>query len=150
VLANWAKLKAAEKAKKGKHGALHGIPRSAPALLRATRAGEKASAVGFDWPDAAGPRAKVNEEMAELDAACKNGDRAEMHHELGDALLALTNLGRKLGLDPEQALRDADDRFGRRFRHVEETLAAQGRAVADASADEQDRLWEDAKRIERG
>jgi MazG family protein len=150
VLANWAKLKAAEKARKGKHGALHGIPRSAPALLRATRAGEKASAVGFDWPDATGPRAKVNEEMAELDAACKNGDRAEMHHELGDALLALTNLGRKLGLDPERALRDADDRFGRRFRHVEEALAAQGRAIADASADEQDRLWEDAKRIERG
>jgi MazG family protein len=150
VLANWAKLKAAEKAEKGKHGALHGIPRSAPALLRATRAGEKASAVGFDWPDATGPRAKVDEEMAELDAACKGGDRAEMHHELGDALLALTNLARKLGLDAEQALRDADDRFGRRFRHIEETLVAQGRAVADAAPDEQDRLWEDAKRIERG
>ena len=63
VLSNWAKLKAAEKAEKGKHGALHGIPASAPALLRATRAGEKAGAVGFDWPDADGPRAKVDEEL---------------------------------------------------------------------------------------
>ena len=69
VLANWAKLKAAEKAEKGKHGALDGIPASAPALLRATRAGEKAGAVGFDWTDADGPRAKVDEELAELDEA---------------------------------------------------------------------------------
>ena len=69
VLTNWAKLKAEEKAEKGKHGALHGIPASAPALLRATRAGEKAGAVGFDWPDADGPRAKVDEELAELDEA---------------------------------------------------------------------------------
>ena len=150
VLANWAKLKAVEKAEKGKHGALHGIPRSAPALLRATRAGEKASAVGFDWPDAVGPRAKVNEELTGLDEACRSGNRAEMEHELGDTLLAVANLARKLGVDAEQALRDATDRFGTRFRHIEETLAGQGRAVADASAEEQDRLWESAKRTERG
>src|SRR5689334_12433256 len=78
VLANWAKLKAAEKAEKGKHGALDGIPASAPALLRATRAGEKAGAVGFDWPDADGPRAKVDEELGELDRARADGDRAAM------------------------------------------------------------------------
>jgi tetrapyrrole methylase family protein/MazG family protein len=150
VLANWAKLKAAEKAEKGKHGALHGIPRSAPALLRATRAGEKASAVGFDWPDADGPRAKVDEELREFDAARKQGDREQMQSELGDVLLAITNLARKLGLDAEQALRDADDRFGRRFRYIEEALAAEGRAVGDASPAEQDRLWEAAKRAERG
>jgi MazG family protein len=150
VLSNWAKLKAAEKAEKGKHGALHGIPRSAPALLRATRAGEKAGAVGFDWPDADGPRAKIEEELRELDAARAHGDREEMQRELGDVLFAVTNLARKLGLDAEQALRDATDRFGRRFRHVEETLAAGGRAVADASPEEQDRLWEAAKRAERG
>jgi MazG family protein len=150
VLANWAKLKAAEKAEKGKHGALHGIPRSAPALLRATRAGEKASAVGFDWPDADGPRAKVDEELREFDAARKQGDRQQMQSELGDVLLAITNLARKLGLDAEQALRDADDRFGRRFRYIEEALAAEGRALGDASPAEQDRLWEAAKRAERG
>jgi MazG family protein len=148
VLANWAKLKAVEKAEKGKHGALDGIPRSAPALLRATRAGEKAGAVGFDWPDAEGPRAKVDEEMAELDEARRGGDRAEMQRELGDALFALVNLARKLGLDAEQALRDATDRFASRFRHVETALAAQGRAVADAGPQEQERLWQTAKRAE--
>jgi MazG family protein len=148
VLSNWAKLKAAEKSEKGKHGALHGIPQSAPALLRATRAGEKAGAVGFDWPDADGPRAKVDEELGELDEARRRGDRDEMQRELGDALFALTNLARKLGLDAEQALRGATDRFARRFGHLETGLAAEGRAVSDAGAEEQDRLWEAAKRAE--
>jgi MazG family protein len=148
VLANWAKLKAVEKAEKGKHGALDGIPRSAPALLRATRAGEKAGAVGFDWPDADGPRAKIDEELGELDEARRAGDRAHMQRELGDTLFALVNLARKLGLDAEQALREATDRFATRFRHVETTLAAEGRAVSDANPEEQERLWQSAKRAE--
>jgi tetrapyrrole methylase family protein/MazG family protein len=148
VLANWAKLKAVEKAEKGKHGALHGIPASAPALLRATRAGEKAGAVGFDWTDADGPRAKVDEELAELDEARRDGDRSAMQRELGDTLFALTNLARRLGLDAEQALRDSTDRFASRFRHVELALAAEGRAISDAGPEEQDRLWRAAKRAE--
>jgi tetrapyrrole methylase family protein/MazG family protein len=145
VLANWAKLKAAEKAEKGKLGALDGIPKSAPALLRATRAGEKAGAVGFDWPDATGPRAKIDEELAELDQACRSGDRDEMAKELGDVLQAVTNLARKLGIDAEAALRASTDRFAQRFAHIEGALAAQGRAVGDAAPDEQDRLWREAK-----
>jgi MazG family protein len=148
VLANWAKLKAKEKAKKGKHGALDGVPKSAPALLRATRTGEKAGAVGFDWTDAEGPRAKIEEELREFDEARGGGDRARMQEELGDLLFATVNLARKLGLDAEQGLRDATDRFARRFDHLERTLAAQGRAVADAPPAEQDRLWEEAKRAE--
>ncbi len=148
VLANWAKLKAKEKAKKGKHGALDGVPQSAPALLRATRTGEKAGAVGFDWPDADGPRAKIDEELGEFDEARRGGDKGRMQEELGDLLFATVNLARKLGLDAEQALRDATDRFARRFGHLERTLAGQGRALADAPADEQDRLWEAAKRAE--
>jgi MazG family protein len=148
VLANWAKLKAEEKAEKGKHGALDGIPRSAPSLLRATRAGEKAGAVGFDWTDADGPRAKVDEELRELDEARGKGDRARMHDELGDVLFAITNLARKLGLDAEQALRDATDRFAQRFRFLETTLAAEGRAIRDADPEEQERLWQAAKRAE--
>src|SRR4029079_14433594 len=83
VLANWAKLKAAEKAEKGKHGGRAGIPKSAPALLRATRAGEKAGAVGFDWTDADGPRVKVDEEVEEFDAARAGGERAQMQRALG-------------------------------------------------------------------
>ena len=148
VLANWAKLKATEKAEKGKHGALHGIPRSAPALLRATRAGEKAGAVGFDFPDADGPRAKVDEELREFDEARARGDAAEMSRELGDVLFALVNLGRKLNLDPEMALRDATDRFATRFRHIETTLEKDGRAVSSGSPEELDRLWEAAKALE--
>jgi tetrapyrrole methylase family protein / MazG family protein len=148
VLSNWAKVKATEKAEKGKHGALDGIPRSAPALLRATRAGEKAGAVGFDFADADAARAKVDEELRELDQARRRGDRAEITRELGDTLFALVNLGRKLNLDPESALRDATEKFARRFAVVETALAAQGRAVADASPEEQDRLWESAKAAE--
>jgi ATP diphosphatase len=87
----------------------------------------------------------VDEELRELDEARARGDRDEMSRELGDALFALVNLGRKLGLDPESALRAATDRFARRFGHVEAALAGQGRAVADADAAEQDRLWEAAK-----
>ena len=149
ALASWAKLKATEKAKKGKKGALDGIPRSAPALVRAMRAGEKAGAVGFDWPDAAGVRDKVNEELAEFDEACANQDRAAMTAELGDLLFAIVNLARKLHLDAEHALREATDRFGRRFRHMEEKLEAEGRTVKSASAEEQDALWEAAKSAER-
>jgi tetrapyrrole methylase family protein / MazG family protein len=148
VLANWAKLKAVEKAEKGKHGALDGIPQSAPALLRATRAGEKAGAVGFDWTDAEGPRAKIEEELRELDEARRGGDRAAMQRELGDLLFSTVNLARRLGLDAEQALRDATDRFAGRFGHVERTLAGQGRAIADASPEEHERLWQAAKRAE--
>ena len=148
VLANWAKLKAKEKAEKGKHGALDGVPKTAPALLRATRTGEKAGAVGFDWPDADGPRAKVDEELREFDEARRGGDRGRMQEELGDLLFATVNLARKLGLDAEQALRDATDRFARRFGHLEKALAGEGRAVSDAPPDEQDRLWEAAKRAE--
>ena len=145
ALASWARLKAEEKAEKGKKGALDGIPRSAPALLRAARTGEKASAVGFDWPDAAGPREKVTEELAELDHALAAGNRPEITAELGDTLFALVNLARKLDIDAESALRAANDRFTRRFEHMESALAAQGRAVKDAGAEEQDRLWRAAK-----
>src|SRR5262249_55011930 len=97
VLANWAKLKAAEKAEQAAKrkaktsGALDGIPRTAPALLRAQRAGEKAGAVGFDWPDAKGPRTKIDEELREFDEAWARGDRTEMQRELGDALQAIVN-----------------------------------------------------------
>lgn len=146
ALASWAKLKASEKAKKGKKGALHGIPRSAPALVRAMRAGEKAGAVGFDWPDTAGVRDKVREELAEFDEACRSSDRTAMSRELGDLLFAIVNLARKLDLDAEHDLREATERFGRRFAYMEQQLEAQGRTVKEASPEEQNALWEEAKK----
>ncbi len=149
VLANWAKLKATEKARKGKHGALDGIPRSAPALLRATRAGEKAGAVGFDFADADGARVRLNDELREFDEARAGGDRVEMGRELGDVLFTLVNLGRKLSLDPESELREATDRFARRFGWIESALAAKGQTIGMAPPEEQDRLWEAAKEVEK-
>jgi len=145
ALASWATQKAEEKKQKGRVSALDGIPRSAPALIRAFRAGEKASGVGFDWPDAEGPRAKVDEELAELDSARAAGDRQQMERELGDVLFALTNLARKLGLDAEGALRGSSERFSRRFMHMEAAVAAEGRRLAELPLDEQNRLWDAAK-----
>jgi tetrapyrrole methylase family protein / MazG family protein len=145
ALASWARLKAEEKAERGKKGALHGIPRSAPALIRAFRTGEKAAAVGFDWPDPAGVREKVNEELGELDRAIAAGDRAEIGRELGDTLFALVNLARKLGVDAEDCLSGTIRRFSQRFEHMEGAAEGQSRRLADLSADEQNGLWENAK-----
>jgi MazG family protein len=150
VLVQWAALKREEKRKKGGgQSALEGVPRELPALARADRLTEKASRVGFDWPDPAGARAKVAEELAELDAAIASGDRAAMEHELGDALFALANLGRKLGLAPEEALRATVGRFVSRFTHVERRLEAAGVPPGTAPLEEMDRLWDEAKDLER-
>lgn len=145
VLANWSVLKQKEKAEKGKHGALDGVPRSAPALLRAARVGDKAAAVGFDWPDLEGPRQKINEELAELDAAAKAGDAREIEHELGDVLFSVVNYARKLGIDPENALRGTVERFSGRFRHMEQSLEAEGKQVRGTPLAELDARWEAAK-----
>ncbi len=149
VLKQWAALKREEKRKKGGGlGALEGVPRELPGLARADRLTEKASRVGFDWPDATGARAKVTEELAELDEAITAGDRAGIEAELGDTLFALANLGRKLGVAPEEALRGSVGRFIFRFTHIEEVLAARGVAPGTASLEEMDRLWDEAKSLE--
>jgi MazG family protein len=149
VLTQWAALKREEKRKKGGGlSALEGVPRELPALARADRLTEKASRVGFDWPDAAGARAKVTEELGELDEAMASGDRAEIEHELGDTLFALANLARKLGVAPEEALRGTVGRFISRFTHIEAVLAARGVPPGTTPLTELDRLWEDAKRLE--
>jgi MazG family protein len=146
VLANWEDLKKKEKAQRG---VLGGLPRSLPALRWAQRAGEKASHVGFDWPDAEGPRAKVSEEIIELDEAIAKGSRDEIEHELGDVLFSLCNLARKLGLDGEDALRKANARFASRFAVVERRAEASGRAMREHSLEELDAYWNDAKSEER-
>src|SRR5512137_1573148 len=149
VLKQWAALKREEKRKKGGgQSALEGVPRELPALARADRLTEKASRVGFDWPDAAGARAKVAEELGELDEAIASGRRADVEHELGDALFALANLGRKLGVAPEEALRGSVARFIGRFTHVERELERRGVAPGTASLEEMDRLWDEAKALE--
>jgi tetrapyrrole methylase family protein/MazG family protein len=149
VLRQWAALKREEKRKKGGGlSALEGVPRELPALARADRLTEKASRVGFDWPDAAGARAKVDEELGELDEAIASGQHPAIEHELGDALFALANLGRKLGVAPEEALRGSVARFIDRFTHVERELERRGVAPGTASLEEMDRLWDEAKALE--
>jgi MazG family protein len=150
VLRQWAALKRKEKeAKGGGKSVLEGVPREMPALARAERLSEKASRVGFDWPDASGARAKVDEELGELDASIASGDRAAIEHELGDLLFAVANLARKLSLAPEEALRGAIGRFIQRFEHVERGLERAGVPHGQATLEHMDELWNEAKAIAR-
>jgi MazG family protein len=122
VLRNWEKLKAQEKKSKGKEGVLSGVPRSLPALTRSQRIGEKVARVGFDWDDKDGSRAKVNEELRELDDAIAKKDSAAIEEEMGDVLFALVNLSRHIDVDAEGALRRTIDKFTTRFAHVEKRV----------------------------
>jgi uncharacterized protein YabN with tetrapyrrole methylase and pyrophosphatase domain len=148
VLTNWEKIKAAEK--KGR-GVLEGVPRSLPALTRAQRIGEKVSRVGFDWSDARGSRAKVTEELAELDQAIAAGDAGAVEDEMGDVLFALVNLARHTKVDAEGALRRTIDRFTRRFGHVEGQVKAKhgGWNEPPLPLATLDAYWDEAKALER-
>jgi MazG family protein len=150
VLRQWAALKREEKKAKGRgESVLEGVPREMPALARADRLTEKASRVGFDWPDPAGAREKLREELAELDEAVAAGDRDAIEHELGDVLFAAANLARKLGIAPEEALRGTVARFVSRFGHVERELARRGVPHGEATLAQMDALWDEAKALER-
>jgi MazG family protein len=142
----WEQHKRAERAAKGEGtGALDGVTLGLPALTRATKLGSRAAKVGFDWADASGVVAKVREELAEMQDEIDRGDRARTHEEMGDLLFALAQAGRHLGVDAEAALRDANAKFERRFRHVEVTLAAGGQTPADVDMDRLESLWVRAK-----
>ncbi len=147
VLANWGKIKAAEHVEKGKkRRILDGVPKQLPALLRAQRLGEKAAAVGFDWPDAKGVRDKIAEELREIDEAIAEGDPKQIEHEIGDLLLAVSRYAAKLGVAPEDALRSALSRFTHRFEAIEDRVEGSGRDVKDVPLDELDRYWNEAKK----
>lgn len=148
VLRQWVELKRKEnEAKGGGKSVLEGVPREMPALARAERLTEKASRVGFDWPDASGARAKLGEELGELDEAIASGDRGRIEDELGDLLFAGANLARKLGIPPEEALRRTLGRFVSRFHYIEASLAERGLRAGEATLEEMDRLWEEAKGV---
>lgn len=151
VIQNWAKLKADErKAKTGKAGSvLDGVPSAAPALQRAERLTEKASRIGFDWPDVSGAREKVDEELKELDEAIASKDRDAIEHELGDVLFALANVGRKVNCPPEDALRMTNKRFTARFHHVEAKLHEAGIPFGEATLKQMDLFWDEAKAAEK-
>ena len=144
---SWERLKAAEKAVHGPAGTLDDVPLALPALTRAAKLGKRAARAGFDWPDAAGPRGKVAEELAELDEAVAGGGPADaVEGEVGDLLFALVNYARHLGVDPEAALRRSNEKFVRRFRHVERRLTEAG--AIGAGLEQLDAWWEEAKAAE--
>lgn len=143
VLRNWERIKAAERGPGG--SAIDGVPRALPALQRAERLGEKASRVGFDWPDAAAVLAKVDEERSEVAAALAAGDGAALRREIGDLLFAVASFARRLDVEPEAALSEALDRFSARFRHAEAAARAAGDDLAALDAEALDRLWQAAK-----
>jgi ATP diphosphatase len=138
----WEQIKAEERGAKGHESALDGIAGALPALMRAEKLQKRAARTGFDWPDPSGARAKIDEELAEVEAAATHDDRAE---EIGDLLFAAVNWARKLGVDPEVALRAANAKFERRFRAME---AEAGEAFPTLSLDAQEELWQRAKAAE--
>ena len=146
AISAWEARKA--KASPGRDSALDGVPGALPALLRAHRISEKAGVVGFDWPDRDGVRAKVSEELAELDAALAAGDEDQIGEEFGDLLFSLVNLGRHLPVGAEEALRMATDKFERRFRALERTARAEGQSVHEMRSEDLEALWQRAKEAE--
>jgi len=150
VLAQWDQIKAAEKQEKGavKKRVLDGIP-AAPALVRAQKIGHRCGKVGFDWPGWEGSFAKVEEEVTEVLGAVKAQDSQQVHKEVGDLLLAVVNLSRKLGVDAENALVDATQRFEQRFAIVEDRLADRGKTPQQSNLEEMDALWNEAKKSVR-
>jgi MazG family protein len=128
--------------------ALDGVAAGLPALMRAIKLQRRAARVGFDWPNAAGVFAKIDEELSEIKSEIHNsGPPERVQDEIGDLLFAVVNLARHLEVDPESALRHANGKFERRFRQVEDQLAAAGRKPADASLDELEALWQRAKSL---
>lgn len=142
VKARWEAIKQEERAAKGAQGLLADVPLNLPALSRAAKLQKRAATVGFDWDDVYGPIAKVREELLEVEAELDSGDQAALEEELGDLLFAVVNIARYQKIDPEQALRRANQKFEQRFNYIERHAAA---PLAQTGIDEMNRLWDEAK-----
>ena len=149
VKEQWERIKTRERAGTPERATLlDGIPEALPSLLRASRIGARTANVGFDWDEPGAVIDKVDEELAELRQAVASADPTHIEEELGDLLFTVANLARKLRVDPESALRAANGKFTRRFRAIEQRLAARGRALHDATPEELEREWQAVKREE--
>ena len=144
----WELQKRQERAAKQETGVLAGIPVALPALTRAQKLAARAARVGFDWPDAEAVLEKLDEEVAELRAELPGADKARLQDEVGDMLFVLVNLARKLDLDAEACLRQANAKFSRRFNGVESKFASEGRALAETTLAEMEAAWGIVKREE--
>jgi MazG family protein len=146
----WADIKRRERAARPQapQGLLDDVPRALPALMRAIKLQNRAAEVGFDWPSAVFVTDKIAEETRELAEAASSKDPAKTAEEFGDLLFAMANLARHLKLDPEDALRAANAKFMRRFKAIETGLAARGQTLEEATLNEMEALWQEAKRAE--
>jgi nucleoside triphosphate diphosphatase len=148
----WETLKAAERlaANDGRPSSeLADVPLGLPALTRAKKLQKRAARVGFDWPNTDGVRAKIMEELNEVDAAISGGSVAEIEEEIGDLLFACVNWARHLNVEPESALRSASHKFTRRFQYIEAKLAQAGLKFENTSLARMDQLWDEAKWAEK-
>jgi MazG family protein len=147
VKLRWDEIKAEEKREKNQAPELlEPVPRSLPALVEATQLTSRAAGVGFDWQNADQVLEKLDEELKELAAARQGAGREELEGELGDVLFVLVNLARFLAVDPEQALRKTNRKFRERFGHIERRLKEAGKSPSEATLEEMDALWNEAKR----
>jgi MazG family protein len=144
----WGDVKAAEKKDKGKDDTtlLGGVPRALPALVEAQQIASRAAGVGFDWENAEQVIDKLHEELAELNEARKDATHDRLEDELGDMLFVIVNLARFVKVDPEQALRRTNAKFRERFGFIEQKLTEQGKTLKEATLDEMEALWQEAKR----
>lgn len=143
---SWERIKAEERVARDDDSALAGIARALPALKRAQKLGKRASLVGFDWPNRRGVRDKIHEEFEELEGAVGTSSRAAIEEEFGDLLFAVVNLARHLDVDPEEVLTAANYKFERRFRDMEQAIAADNRDFEQQTLESLDREWRAAKR----
>ena len=148
--ARWEDIKAGERKAKAQHGVLDDVPVGLPALARAAKLTKRAARIGFDWPSTDEVFDKFVEEVAELRAEIAAGDLEKARGEVGDLLFVMANLARKLGVEPEDALRGANAKFVRRFAFIEAELAKDGRTPEQSDLAEMDGLWNAAKAAERG
>ena len=143
VCKNWEQIKMTEK--DGNKSVLSGVPNSMPSLIKAYRMQEKSANVGFDWDKKEDVWEKVREEVAEVEAEMKNGDKESVGAEFGDLLFSIVNAARLYGVNPDNALEMTNTKFRRRFGYVEQQTLKQGRNLTDMSLDEMDSLWNEAK-----
>jgi len=149
VMLAWDEIKRREReGKPAKESLLDDVPRALPALMRAVKLQNRAAQVGFDWPSAMNVTDKIAEESKELAEAAASGKQKKVTEEFGDLLFAMANLARHFKLDPEEALRAANAKFVRRFKAIESGLHAQGKKLEDASLEEMEALWQEAKKFE--
>jgi nucleoside triphosphate diphosphatase len=145
---DWEAHKSAERVARSETGTLAGVPSGLPALTRAAKLTARAARVGFDWPDASAVLSKLDEEVAEVRAELADAEPDRLADEVGDLLFVVANLARKLALDPEACLRQANLKFVRRFNAMEQHVASSGKTLADISLEEMELVWQRIKRIQ--